>query len=177
MEWIFWPLLGVLIGLAAARKKGFSQATGVVGGALLGPLAFLMFAVSGATRGEKNKKCPHCAEWIKDEARVCKHCGRDVVTTVAILVVLLLAVVGCKTLTPEGAQVRVTSNPEVVRGCRFLGNVRDDGSNAAGSANRVEDMLRSKTAALGGNVLMITSTTATPQITTMSGEAYSCPQP
>lgn len=24
------------------------------------------------------KKCPHCAEIIKREAKVCKHCGRDV---------------------------------------------------------------------------------------------------
>jgi hypothetical protein len=78
MEWIFWPLLGALIGLAAAKKKGFSQVSAVIGGALLGPLAFLMFAVSGVSRGEKSKKCPHCAEWIKDEAKVCKHCGRDV---------------------------------------------------------------------------------------------------
>jgi hypothetical protein len=77
MELIFWPLLGVLIGLAAARKKGFSQVGGAIGGALLGPLAFLMFAVSGVSRGERNKKCPHCAEWIKEEAKVCKHCGRD----------------------------------------------------------------------------------------------------
>lgn len=23
-------------------------------------------------------KCPYCAEWVKAEARVCKHCGRDI---------------------------------------------------------------------------------------------------
>ncbi len=38
MEWIFWPLLGVLIGLSAARKKGFSPVASAVGGALLEPL-------------------------------------------------------------------------------------------------------------------------------------------
>jgi hypothetical protein len=25
------------------------------------------------------RKCPHCAEFIKLDAKVCKHCGRDVV--------------------------------------------------------------------------------------------------
>lgn len=24
------------------------------------------------------RKCPYCAEYIKREAKVCKHCGRDV---------------------------------------------------------------------------------------------------
>ena len=26
----------------------------------------------------KHKKCPHCAEEILVDAKVCKHCGRDV---------------------------------------------------------------------------------------------------
>lgn len=27
---------------------------------------------------ETQKKCPHCAELIQVDAKVCKHCGRDV---------------------------------------------------------------------------------------------------
>lgn len=27
---------------------------------------------------KENRKCPFCAEYIKREAKVCKHCGRDV---------------------------------------------------------------------------------------------------
>jgi hypothetical protein len=76
---MFWALFGALIGVAAAQKKGFSMAGGILGGLLLGPLAFLLFFVSGITKGDQQKKCRFCAEFIKADARVCKHCGRDVV--------------------------------------------------------------------------------------------------
>jgi len=76
---LFWSLLGVLIGYAASQKRGFSPVGGVFGGILLGPLAFLMFAVNGiASAKERGKKCPYCAEWVKVEAVACKHCGRDI---------------------------------------------------------------------------------------------------
>ncbi|MEY9590845.1 hypothetical protein ABIA06_003136 [Bradyrhizobium yuanmingense] len=29
--------------------------------------------------GDRARKCPFCAEYIKREAIVCKHCGRDLV--------------------------------------------------------------------------------------------------
>lgn len=74
-----WALLGGLLGLVAAQRRGFSESVGALAGVLLGPLAFLMFFVSGVTRADVGRrKCPHCAEWIKGEAKVCKHCGRDV---------------------------------------------------------------------------------------------------
>jgi hypothetical protein len=74
---LFWALLGALIGIAAAQKRGFSMIGGLLGGFLLGPLAVLMFAVNGVATGGERKKCPFCAEWIKAEAIVCPHCQRD----------------------------------------------------------------------------------------------------
>lgn len=73
---LIWAVLGALIGVAAASTKGFSIAGGVIGGILLGPLAILMFLVSGSGR-----KCPFCAEYVKNEATVCKHCGKDLPAT------------------------------------------------------------------------------------------------
>lgn len=73
---IFWVLFGALIGVVAAQKRGFGTAAGVIGGMLLGPLAILMFFASGSRR-----KCPECAEWVKNEARLCPHCKSDIATT------------------------------------------------------------------------------------------------
>lgn len=78
MEMLFWPLLGAVIGISAGMKRGFNLAGSALGGALLGPLAFLMFFMSGlVSRSEKRVKCPFCAEFVRPEALVCKHCHRD----------------------------------------------------------------------------------------------------
>ena len=69
---IFFPLLGVLIGLGAARAKGLGTAAGIIGGFLLGPLAVLMFLCSGS-----KKRCVYCSEWIEKPAMVCYYCGKD----------------------------------------------------------------------------------------------------
>src|SRR3972149_827418 len=74
---ILWLVIGALIGAYAAQRKGFSMLGGILGGALLGPLARRMFSVPGVSRADKQKKCPWCAEWIKAEANVCRHCHRS----------------------------------------------------------------------------------------------------
>ena len=45
-----WPLLGALIGLAAAFWKGFPVAEGVIPGFVLGPLTLVMFFGSAEDR-------------------------------------------------------------------------------------------------------------------------------
>lgn len=78
---LMWLLLGGAIGAAAAQKKGFSMVGGIVGGMLLGPLAVLMFGVSGVSSSKERKKCPFCAEWVMSAATVCKHCHKDLRAT------------------------------------------------------------------------------------------------
>jgi hypothetical protein len=70
--WI-WLGFGAVVGSIAARRRGFSLALGLIGGLLLGLLSPLLFLVPG-----KRQKCPHCAEWVKIEAKVCPHCQRQI---------------------------------------------------------------------------------------------------
>ncbi|MEO7972702.1 MAG: hypothetical protein ABIU84_03875 [Thermoanaerobaculia bacterium] len=75
---IAWLILGGLIGVVAADRKHFNMLAGGAVGALLGPFSLLMFFASGA----KVRVCPFCAEKIAAEAKVCKHCRRDLPATV-----------------------------------------------------------------------------------------------
>lgn len=69
---IAWILFGALIGVSAAKRRGFGTASGVIGGLLLGPLAFLMYFASS-----NRMKCPKCAEWINKEAKICHYCKSE----------------------------------------------------------------------------------------------------
>jgi hypothetical protein len=52
----FWPLFGALFGGLAAQRNGWNVLAGVVGGALLGPLAILLLFAkgSGAEAGSRS---------------------------------------------------------------------------------------------------------------------------
>ena len=82
---LFWMLFG-LVGLAIGLKKGLNPAMAVLGGILLGPFSILMVFVSSDA-----KKCPKCAEMVKKEAVVCKHCQH----TFSERTSLYMALVGC----------------------------------------------------------------------------------
>lgn len=79
---IIWIAFGI-IGSMIADKKGNSGVAGFLLGILLGPIGLLIaFFTSDNPHGKERKlgntrKCPYCAEYVKPEAKVCKHCGRN----------------------------------------------------------------------------------------------------
>ena len=85
----------------------------------------------------------------------------------ALAAIALVFTVACATLTPAGQKVRVTSNSEAVRGCRYLGAVL--GADHAGvPQDKFVVNLKNNGAKLGANVVLITAGT-------WQGEAYACP--
>lgn len=77
-----WIYVSWLIG----SRKG-KPGLGIVLGLFLGFIGLIIMLILPDDENRKEQgrlnsgeyvKCPHCAELIRQEAKVCKHCGRDV---------------------------------------------------------------------------------------------------
>lgn len=69
-----------------ASNKGRSGFGWLLIGFLLGPIGFILSLVvskntavleESAVLSGESRKCPYCAELVKTEAKICKHCGKD----------------------------------------------------------------------------------------------------
>jgi hypothetical protein len=75
-----WIILSAIVSLLA-KKRGRSPIAFLFLSLLLSPLIgglILVFMVA-AEKPELCKRCPHCAETILLDAKVCKHCRRDII--------------------------------------------------------------------------------------------------
>jgi hypothetical protein len=105
---------------------------------------------------------------------------RTLGTRFAICAFLLLPL-GCMTttLTPEGAKVRVTSNPEAVKGCKLVGEVTGNDHMNGGVASGIAEeqanrRLKNAAAEKGANVVLVTSSSTGHNGSAQRGEAYRC---
>lgn len=68
---IVYVLLAVVVGASASNKNRSAVGWAALSLAISPLVAFLLLFISG----ENIKKCPQCAEKVKPEALVCKHCS------------------------------------------------------------------------------------------------------
>lgn len=82
---VFWLICGA-IAYYIYQGKGRAGFWGFLVGFMLGPLGIVYALVRSPdteraeqlqVKAGKAKRCPYCGEVIRTEARVCKHCGRD----------------------------------------------------------------------------------------------------
>lgn len=82
---VVWIACGIAAG-AVASNKGRSVGGWTFIGVLLGPVGVLLALVvapnqsameTSAIASGASRQCPYCAEIVRSQAVVCKHCGRD----------------------------------------------------------------------------------------------------
>jgi zinc ribbon protein len=75
-------LLDIVLSIVCAniwKRKGGSAAVGFLLGFFLGIIGLIIVLLvnPGSTGSSGGARCPYCAEFVQAEARVCRHCGRD----------------------------------------------------------------------------------------------------
>lgn len=89
MLWIALLLVMTVIVAVVAGVKGRNIAGWTLYGLLLPPVALVHVLVTGRSEAAEERRaaaagrvaCPHCAEMIKPQAKVCPFCRRDVPQT------------------------------------------------------------------------------------------------
>jgi hypothetical protein len=80
---IFWVICG-FVGAAISQNRGAGAGIGFVLGLFFGPIGILIACFVGGNNNSGSgtdmnfyKNCEYCAELIRPDAKLCKHCGRE----------------------------------------------------------------------------------------------------
>lgn len=77
LAWVIaWIVVNSLIGYWLGKLKA-QPGSGAVLSVLLGPIGWLFIAALKDSRG----RCRECLGIVESGARVCRHCGRDLIIT------------------------------------------------------------------------------------------------
>lgn len=86
------PIFGLMTA-SVNRQRGHSAIVGFIVGLCLGPIGLLLAVLSPKNnqaleqrmlKAGKGQKCPHCANVVRAEARVCQFCSRNIAPAVAV---------------------------------------------------------------------------------------------
>ena len=122
---VIWILCGLAAGaIGASRNVGF--ALHAIIGFLFGPIGILTALLFKPTDEDKYRgqgdasgltKCPDCAELVKVEAKICKHCGSDL--TLSSVNLISAATTPVDTELYRLYQIEIYSDHCIVEGNRF----------------------------------------------------------
>lgn len=76
-RFLFVNILAGLVAAVIANQKGRNWAFWGLASAFLPFLVIPLLFLPSVLAAGRTKKCPFCAEVIKQEASVCKHCHRE----------------------------------------------------------------------------------------------------
>lgn len=98
----------------------------------------------------------------------------------ALATPVLVLAIGCATASPQAEAVRVTTNPEAVKGCAFIGNVQGKESGWGGTAgqniaeNNAHVRLRENAVKMGADTVLLMTSNVGFSGAVQRGEGYRC---